>query len=89
MAPTLWLELVATLIVLALAGYSWSRREGSASWSVLLVGLSGAALLVILVIYMIQTQQRDLFGSDAAFYATGFWLYPIGLVAALVGGLFS
>jgi hypothetical protein len=85
--PALWLELLAALVMLALAGYSWSRREGSASWSMLLVGLSGVTLLVILVIYVIQSQQRSLFGSDAAFYATGFWLYLVGLVAALVGGI--
>ena len=85
--PALWLELLTALVVLALAGYSWSRHEGSAAWSILLVGLSGVALLVILVTYVIQTQQHDLFGSDASFYATGFWLYLVGLVAALVGGI--
>ena len=86
-APVLWLELLVALAVMALAGLSWSGRSRLASLPIVLMGLSGVTLLIILGVYMAQTQQQSLLGSAAAFYATGFWLYVVGIAVVLAGGI--
>jgi len=89
-SPSLWLEPLVALVIIALAGFSLHKRSGNTAPAAIIFGLSCIALLVLILTYIQQSMQTDFFGSAAAsYYSTGFWLYLAGITAALVGGFFA
>lgn len=101
----LWVEPIIAGIVLLLAVvqlYNTQRSidtETSKTIDIGVIGLSGLTLLVILGKFLLvdtqSTTSTGAFGITtttpalASFYGSGFWVYAIGIAAALVGGILA
>ncbi|HEY0754622.1 MAG TPA: hypothetical protein VGD98_11710 [Ktedonobacteraceae bacterium] len=88
--PSLWLELLVALAIIGLAGFALYKQSNTAPFSIVIMVLSGIALIYLGFNYLQQAAQKDLFGNSAAsYYAAGFWFFLIGMAAALAGGIWQ
>lgn len=83
----LWLEFLAACAIIALAAYALFNRSIPSFPPRLIIFLSSITLIVMLCVYIAGLSQKSIFGTASSFYATGFWLYIIGIVASLTGAI--
>ena len=89
----LWLEPLVAVIVLVSAGVQLFKSlnyddEVAKRIATGLIGLSALAIVVLLCGYVLDSQSAP--GSSftfASLYASGFWIFIVGMIIAIAGGL--
>lgn len=85
--PILWLELLVALVIVGLSAFELYKHSEVKASPRLILALSSITTLVVFGIYIVQSNQQSLFGSASSVYATGFWLYILGIIASLAGSI--
>ena len=83
----LWLELLVALVVLILAIVAWKPSAIAKRLALTNIVLSSITIVLFFIMYSLQSQQKILGIPLTTFYASGFWLYIVGIVIALIGSI--
>ena len=85
--PSLWLELLVALVIIGLSAFELYNNSEVRASSRLILALSSITTLVIIGVYIVQSNQQSLFGSVSSFHTTSFWLYILGIITSLAGSI--
>lgn len=83
----LWLELLVALVVVILAILAWKPSIRAQRLALTNSILASITIVLFFIMYTVQSQQTILGIPLTTFYASGFWLYIVGIILALIGSI--
>ena len=83
----LWLELLVALVVVILAILAWKPSIRAQRLALTNSILASITIVLFFSMYTVQSQQTILGIPETTFYASGFWLYIVGIILALIGSI--